>query len=139
MGRATRVLLHAGPLPHLHTADLAARPCSVQARRGRIRAWRRPAAAVRWGGPAPRAGAQARRRHARGGGAAALEPNPSPNANPNPNPNPGPNPNPDPDQVLQVDEASKAWRAAKGIECSKEECYPEALRPVLEQKHNFKQ
>ena len=41
--------------------------------------------------------------------------------------------------MLQVDEASKAWRAAKGIECSKEECYPEALRPVLKQKHNFKQ
>jgi hypothetical protein len=41
--------------------------------------------------------------------------------------------------VLQVDAASKAWRASKGIECSKEECYPEALRPVLEQKNNFKQ
>ena len=61
VGRAPRVLLHTRPLPYLHAADLAARPCSVQARRGRIRAWRRPAAAVRWGGPAPRAGAQARR------------------------------------------------------------------------------
>ena len=53
--------------------------------------------------------------------------------------NPGPEPRPASEQVLQVDAASKAWRAAKGIECSKEECYPEALRPVLEQKNNFKQ
>ena len=52
---------------------------------------------------------------------------------------PGPEPRPASEQVLQVDEASKAWRASKGIECSKEECYPEALRPVLEQKNNFKQ
>ena len=44
-----------------------------------------------------------------------------------------------PCQVLQVDEASKAWRAAKGVECSREDCYPEALRQVLAQKHAFQQ
>ena len=40
-------------------------------------------------------------------------------------------------KVLQVSEESKAWRAAQGIECSWQECYPEALKPVLAQKHAF--
>ena len=116
VGRAPRVLLHTRPLPHLHAADLAARPCSVQARRGRIRAWRRPAAAVRWGGPAPRAGAQARRRHARRGGAAALEPYP--------NPNPNRNPYPDPDQVRR-----RSSRLRANVELMRRQLH--ALRDAL--------
>tara|TARA_B110001452_G_C15053787_1_gene367958 strand:+ start:144 stop:749 length:606 start_codon:yes stop_codon:yes gene_type:complete len=42
-------------------------------------------------------------------------------------------------KVLDTDAASKAWRAAKGVECSRQECYPDALRPVLEQRNAFKQ
>ena len=42
-------------------------------------------------------------------------------------------------KVLDVDAESKAWRAAKGVECSRQECYPDALKPVLEQRNAFKQ
>ena len=42
-------------------------------------------------------------------------------------------------KVLDTDAGSKAWRAAKGVECSRHECYPDALKPVLEQRNAFKQ
>ena len=42
-------------------------------------------------------------------------------------------------KVLDVDQESKAWRAAKGIECASSECYPPALAPTLELKQSFRQ
>ena len=42
-------------------------------------------------------------------------------------------------KVLDISEESKAWRAAKGVECASEECYPPALAETLKLKQSFKQ
>ena len=42
-------------------------------------------------------------------------------------------------KVLKVSEESKAWRAAKGIECASEECYPPELASTLALKESFQQ
>ena len=42
-------------------------------------------------------------------------------------------------KVLDVAADSKEWRAAKGVECASQECYPPALRPTLELKESFQQ
>ena len=36
-------------------------------------------------------------------------------------------------RVLQVSDESKEWRAARGIECSFEECYSPLLAPLVKQ------
>jgi len=41
-------------------------------------------------------------------------------------------------KVLDVSQESKEWRAAKGVECASEECYPPALAPALALKQRFK-
>lgn len=42
-------------------------------------------------------------------------------------------------KVLEVDQESKAWRAAKGVECASQECYPPALQETLKLKQSFQQ
>ena len=42
-------------------------------------------------------------------------------------------------KVLDVSEESRSWRAAKGIECSSQECYPPALAETLKLKESFQQ
>ena len=42
-------------------------------------------------------------------------------------------------RVLKISEKSKEWRAAKGVECASQECYPPALAPTLALKQSFQQ
>ena len=42
-------------------------------------------------------------------------------------------------KLSHVSQQSKEWRAAKGVECASQECYPPALAPTLQLKQSFRQ